>query len=309
MDTQIDLSKTVDNYMRDPASGLNTDSTRRTYESVLGRMVKSVSASTLDDVDPEQLNAFALDQGVAYTTRANRRSVICSFFRWCEAEGLLSGPNPSAKLARTKTTRKTVRKGRWLSAEELGRLLKAPDPHTPRGQRDRVIIALAMFTGMRCLEIYRLTWGDVDLSGRTLQVHGKGDKHDTLGMPDELLRVLEDWQGSQTREVGPLDHVVCQTHARCVPGAGFNEPSVATGTSVKNQTIWRAVRENAEKAGLGPVAPHDLRRSYAGLLRTKDTPLDTIQALLRHSNIGTTQTYLAGDPTARVEAGRAFSLT
>lgn len=300
------LLEMVDRFMDDPSNGINTQSSKRSYTSTLRRIAKELGNPPLEEIEPSQLVDWVFTDGLAPNTIANRRSIVVALFRWLAAEEILDR-NVAAKLERAKTSRKAVSKGHWLTPAQLKSIVAACDD-TPKGHRDKVVILTAMFTGLRRIELARLRWGHVDLDAGVLQVHGKGDKYELVGIPDQLVEALTEWQNLQPRAVTADDPVLCRVHAGCVPAFGIEEPVIVTGQPVTNKTIWRAVRQRAEAAGLPGVAPHDLRRSYASILKKQGHPVEDIQQMLRHSNIGTTQTYLEKDPSATVDRGRGFRL-
>ena len=300
------LLETVDRFMSDPSNGIKTQSSKRSYESTLRRVARELDNPPLKDVEPGQLVDWVFTDGLAPNTIANRRSIVVALFRWAAAEELLAR-NPAAKLERAKATRKAVAKGNWLTAEQLGAIVATCDD-SPKGHRDRVIILTAMFTGLRRIELARLRWKHVDLETDVLQVHGKGDKYELVGIPEQLHEALTNWRNIQPRTPAPDDPVLCRVHAGCVPAYGTDEPILLTGQPITNKTIWRAVRQHSEQAGMPGVAPHDLRRSYASILKKSGMPVEDIQQMLRHTNIGTTQTYLEKDPSATVDRGRGFRL-
>jgi integrase/recombinase XerC len=160
--------------------------------------------------------------------------------------------------------------------------LDDPEPH---GIRDHALIAVGLLTGLRRAELARLRWGDVDLVQRRLSVQGKGSKFGTVGLPEEAATSLQRWR----------EHVIAAYGRRSWANApvfptggvvGLHERSYVFDWSrpLKPEGLWKIVARRSLEAGLGPLTPHDLRRSFAGFLDERGVDLGGIQAALRHSS-------------------------
>jgi site-specific recombinase XerD len=171
-----------------------------------------------------------------------------------------------------------------ISSQELKRLLEAPDRSTETGLRDRAILELLFSTGLRVSELCALSQEDVDLSRDEFSVRGKGDKVRVVFLSDaakdavrEYLKVRKD-----------LDDALFIQY-------GKN----AAGTKEKNgdlrltpRSIQRIIKRYATIAGITrKVTPHKLRHSFATDLLQNGADLRSVQALLGHANIATTQVY------------------
>ncbi len=186
------------------------------------------------------------------------------------------------------------RVGRWLSAEEIRRLMTAARTMaTSDAQRVRndVVMTMLCTMALRREEVSAIHWRDLSLQdGRVvLRVHGKGRKVASIDVPAPVLRSLEAWRQlvapGQPRPPGNLPLVV-----RMYKGG---KPSKRALTP---EGVWLLVHQAAREAGLGDVAPHDLRRSVAGALNASGVSIDTISRLLRHSNVAVTERYLSKLP-------------
>lgn len=186
------------------------------------------------------------------------------------------------------------RAGRWLSPEEIRLLMAAArQMATSDNQRMRndLVMTLLCTMALRREEVSALRWGDLSLQdGRAvLRVHGKGRKVALLDIPPSGVRALDTWRTvvapGQPR---PAEHLplVVRLFKGGKPGK----------TALTADGIWLLVHEAAHTAGLGTVAPHDLRRSVAGALQATGVPIDTISRLLRHSNVAVTERYLSKLP-------------
>lgn len=173
------------------------------------------------------------------------------------------------------------RLGHWLSAEEATRLIQAPDAGTPRGVRDRALLAVLVGCGLRRQEAAGLAWQQVqDRAGRAVIVdlRGKGNKLRSVPMPAWCREALGAWQAV----AGEGEAIFCQVDRYGHVGA----------RAITAQTVRAVVAEYAKAAELGPLAPHDLRRTFAKLAREGGAELEQIQLSLGHASVATTERYL-----------------
>ncbi|MCU1498111.1 MAG: xerC [Acidimicrobiales bacterium] len=249
-------------------------------------------------------------QGTAATrapsTLDRQRSTLRSFWRWAKRNGYIK-TDPSEDLGYLQLGTGEVRPGRWLTRAEAHQLLDSCEPDE-QGQRDRTLILLALLTGLRRTELVSLRWRALDLQQGRLTVRGKGGKLATIGVPDQARSALRSWQGTATRlqrrkAPGP-DQPVFPTGR---PQGGLNNSQTSYAFDWNRPLSPWGVRamiaRRAESAGLGTVATHDLRRSFAGFLDLGGTDLKGIQAALRHSSPEVTaRCYLDRSPRRALEA-------
>ena len=186
------------------------------------------------------------------------------------------------------------RTGRWLSPDEIRLLMAAARrmaTNDTQRIRNDVVMTMLCTMALRREEISALRWNDLSLQdGRAvLRVHGKGRKVALIDVPPTVLRALEAWRQvivpGQPRPPVNLPLVV-----RLFKGGKPGK------TALTPEGVWLLVHQAAHEAGLGAVAPHDLRRSVAGALQAAGVPVDTISRLLRHSNVAVTERYLSKLP-------------
>ncbi|MBI5930189.1 MAG: site-specific integrase [Chloroflexi bacterium] len=186
------------------------------------------------------------------------------------------------------------RQGRWLSVEQVKLLMQgAEDIATTNIQRARnaVIIRLLCVMALRREELTEIRWKDLHTqAGRpVLLIHGKGSKSALVDIPNVVLKSVQRWAPYMSEDgelPSPERYLLC----------GFYKSGRPRPGGLTADAIWRVVKDSARHAGLGNVAPHDLRRSVAGNLEQSGVPIETISRLLRHSNIAITQQYLSKLP-------------
>lgn len=221
--------------------------------------------------------------GLKARSLARKLSSVRGFFRFLLDEGELTD-DPSALLVRPKIGRRLPH---TASEHDLLTLLAAPDVTTLRGLRDRAMLSLTYAAGLRASELVGLSLGDVDFERGTVTPLGKGNKrrqvplgHLTLSHLDEYLqarRAAAAQEDSRTRESA-------DTSACLLPGP--------RGKPLTRQAFWKIVRGYSRLAGLrADLHPHSLRHSFASHLLAGGADLRSVQTLLGHASIATTEIY------------------
>lgn len=177
------------------------------------------------------------------------------------------------------TPKKVQKLPSTLSLTEVERLIETPDTTKNLGIRDRAILEVMYATGMRVSELVGLKLSDLHLSLGLVQTLGKGDKERIIPLGDYAIQWLERY----------LDE------ARPLLGANPSETHVFVnhhGTGLSRQGIWKNLKQLVREAGINKeVTPHTLRHSFATHLLENGADLRTVQELLGHADISTTQIY------------------
>ena len=168
---------------------------------------------------------------------------------------------------------------KFLSIEEVDRLLALPDVSTPRGLRDKALIEVLYATGLRVSELLALRAGDLNLEEGYLTCVGKGDKERMVPLGDNAA----DWVRRYLREARPL-----LVRGSTVAWLFVN----ARGGRLSRVGFWKVLKEYGLQAGLsGELSPHVLRHSFATHLLERGADLRMIQVMLGHADLSTTQIY------------------
>ncbi|MEX1438516.1 site-specific tyrosine recombinase XerD [Enterococcus sp. C53] len=177
------------------------------------------------------------------------------------------------------TPKKVQKLPSTLSLTEVERLIETPDTTKNLGIRDRAILEVMYATGMRVSELVGLKLSDLHLSLGLVQTLGKGDKERIIPLGDYAIQWLERY----------LDE------ARPLLVANSSETHVFVnhhGTGLSRQGIWKNLKQLVREAGINKeVTPHTLRHSFATHLLENGADLRTVQELLGHADISTTQIY------------------
>lgn len=213
-------------------------------------------------------------RGLSPKSSARHLSALRGLMRFLVREDEIER-DPTRLAARAKLGRRLPRP---LTEEQVLRLLAAPNAETPRGLRDRAMLSLMYSSGLRVSELLNLRHDDVDASRGVLAAYGKGGKRRLVPMGEVASGHLGAHLAAQRapRRGGPSAFV-------------FHGPS---GKPWTRQMVWKLVGRYARAAGLpGRVHPHRLRHSFATHLLAGGADLRTVQTLLGHSDIVTTEIY------------------
>ncbi|MFC1686634.1 site-specific tyrosine recombinase/integron integrase [Patescibacteria group bacterium] len=169
----------------------------------------------------------------------------------------------------------------FLDAEEVGRLLETPDTKTEKGLRDRAILELLFSTGLRVGELTKLTRDQVNLERGEFAVRGKGDKLRVVFLSASTIYWLKEYF-KKRKDKSKAVFVTAKESKEIT-----EKPNNLTPRSIQ-----RIVKENSLKAGIvKKVTPHTLRHSFATDLLINGADIRSVQSLLGHANITTTQVY------------------
>ncbi len=181
-----------------------------------------------------------------------------------------------------------------LTIEEVERLLRAPDPRTPQGLRDRAFLELFYSSGLRVSELCGLTLQQIDLERGYLRVYGKGSRERVTPVGSKAAEAV-----AKYLEAGRPKLVKVKT--------GSEVFLSARGTAISRKTVWHLIKEHAKAAGIErPVKPHLLRHAFATHLLAGGADLRVIQELLGHADIATTQIYTAVEGSRLLEEHDRF---
>jgi integrase/recombinase XerD len=234
-------------------------------------------------VAPEALDRHALDafvrqqmsRGLSPRSVARSVAAVRGFFRFVAIERH-ADQNPAQDL---RPPRAWPALPKFLSLEDVDRLMAAPDVSTPIGLRDRAMIELLYATGMRVSELISVRAADLHLADRYLTCIGKGSKERLIPMGDEAAA----WIGRYQRDGRPA-----LLRGRSAPRLFLN----ARGGPISRVGFWKVLKAYGRRAGLPrSLSPHVLRHSFATHLLERGADLRAIQMMLGHADLSTTQIY------------------
>lgn len=216
------------------------------------------------------------ERNYAATTVARKVAAVKSFFKFMVAEGMMSS-NPTEELRSPKIGKSLPRP---ISLTQVRHLLEQPGKRsTPEAKRDEAMLKLLYASGMRVSELVSLNLGDVDTTGGYVRCFGKGHKERVIPIYEQAASVVEEY----VKEARP--HLA----RRDVGRALFLN---VRGERLTRQGFWQILKGYAKLSGLeAKITPHTLRHSFATHMLSGGADLRSVQELLGHANISTTQIY------------------
>lgn len=213
--------------------------------------------------------------GYASSTVARKLASLRSFYAFGQREGWIR-TNPAKPLRSPRRPRKLPR---FLTGEEISRLLAAPRPQAAGGLRDRAILELMYSSGVRVRELVNLDDADLDIRNATVRVRGKG-RRERLGIVGSHARAaLRAWLATRPRPAGP------PLRSQPIFTNKF-------GRRLSVRGVARLLDKHLAAAGLtGRASPHTLRHSFATHLLDAGADIRSVQELLGHKSLVTTQIY------------------
>ncbi|NDC62493.1 MAG: tyrosine recombinase [Planctomycetia bacterium] len=228
--------------------------------------------------------------GYAPSTVARKLASMRSFYAFGQREGWVRA-NPARPIRSPKRSRRLPK---FLTGEEISRLLAAPKPGAPGGLRDRAILELMYSAGLRVQELVNLDDADLDQRGGTIRVRGKG-RRERLGIVGSHARkALGDWLA--VRSAAPAGRTAAATRSRPLFTNRF-------GGRLSVRGVARLLEKHLATAGLARRAsPHTLRHSFATHLLDAGADIRSVQELLGHKSLVTTQIYTHVTTTRLLDA-------
>ncbi len=275
------MERWIDGYMNYIAveKGLS----RNTLDSYSGDLIRYMNflrelGYRIEGSSKVEVMSFLLSlrkRGLSAKTVARSISVLRGFYRWLADEGVLR-TNPLEDMESPKTTRSLPE---VLSLDEVESLLEQPNSSHPVGMRDKAMLEVLYATGLRVSELTNLELNNMHLEAGYLIVLGKGSKQRIVPMGEEALYWLKAYlEGSRKRLLG----------SRRSPQAFVSQQ----GKGITRQGFWKIIKKYALTAGIRKnISPHTLRHSFASHLLEGGADLRSVQSLLGHEDISTTQIY------------------
>jgi integrase/recombinase XerD len=227
----------------------------------------------LSRADMAGWHRWLLETGLAPRSLARAISSARGFFQFLLRDGLIR-EDPMSGLEAPAALRALPK---VLSLDEIERLCERIDASTPEGLRDRALFELLYATGLRVSEVVALKPGDIDFERGLLTCQGKGSKQRRVPIGRTALSWLDEYRRKRKSLLS------AGTSACLFVNRG--------GGPMTRQQVWQRLKRYADAAGLPHVSPHTLRHSFATHLMQRGADSRSVQALLGHSDLATTQLY------------------
>jgi integrase/recombinase XerC len=252
-----------------------------TQGETTGTVVLSKTAirQKLREVSPEQVRSFLAflgTQDYSKSTIARKLATLRSFYKFCLRRGYVE----AHPLASIRTPKQEKRLPKYLELAQITKLLSTPDDNTLLGARDRAMLEVLFSTGVRVSELVDLNFADVEFEGQTVRVRGKGKKQRTAPIGPTAIAAIRKYL-----ELRRADS----------RSATFDQNALFVnkhGQRLSTRSVRRKLDKYLADAGLDPsISPHTLRHSFATHMLNNGADLRSVQELLGHQSLSTTQVY------------------
>ena len=261
----------LDYYWLSSGASQNTLSA---YQSDLKLFSKWLN-DDLSHINSNHINDYFKHRQLSAATQSRILTCLRIFYQYLITQQLIK-TNPTAKLHHPKQTQKLPI---FLNIEEVDRLLNTPDKNTIFGLRDRAMLELLYSCGLRVSELITLDYHNINLNEEYICIHGKGNKERLLPMGEVAIDYLNTYEKKARPfllKSGQTDHYFLSNR----------------GSGMSRQNFFYIIKAYAVKAGIDkPLSPHTLRHAFATHLVQQGADLRSVQLMLGHSDISTTQIY------------------
>jgi len=265
--------RTIESYQKDLFNGLDF------FSSVLKKEDNAVSPEDIDHVIFRHYLAHLRQQGLARTTVARRLAAWRSFYRYLLREKVIQ----ENKLSRVMSPKLEKRLPRFLYEGEAKSLVESPDLKHPLGIRDRALLEVLYAGGLRINELVTLDLWDLDLGAGYVRVMGKRAKERLVPLGSQAVKALRQY--------------LSEARLRILANAAENKINNAVflnrwGERLSARGTRKILNKYAEKIKLDrKISPHTLRHSFATHLLNAGADLRSVQELLGHTRLSSTQVY------------------
>ena len=267
--------------------------TLRNYSSDLAQFLTFLETEpgrnfvSLDSITHNVINVFlsSLYDNSTKVTIGRKLSAIKGFFRYLAREGLVEA-DPSVEILSPK---KNAHIPNYLPIDDMFRLLEAPPSNTPAGSRDRAILEVLYSCGLRVSELTGLDWSDIDITLGIVRVKGKGRKARIVPIGQKAMDALDRYKQAIPSLVGTK----LKNRGSANP-VNDGHPIFLNrrGGRLTARSVARLVSSHARNCGIVlKTSPHALRHTFATHLLDAGADLRSIQELLGHASLSTTQKY------------------
>jgi len=274
MNTEL-IDQFIDYYWLSTGASKNT---LAAYRSDLKIFNKWLAGKSLISVNSKHIQEYFSDRqknNISSSSQARILTCLHSFYQYLLANQLIK-KDPTEQLSQPKLEKKLPI---FLNIQEVEKLLEAPSSSSLFGQRDRAMLELLYSCGLRVSELINLSYHNINLKEEFIRIHGKGNKERVLPMGEMAIDYLMKYE----------------TNARPILlKNGQNDSYFLSnrGRAMTRQNFFYIIKAYANQVGIDkPLSPHSLRHAFATHLVQKGADLRSVQLMLGHSDISSTQLY------------------
>ena len=274
MNTEL-IDQFIDYYWLSTGASKNT---LAAYRSDLKIFNKWLAGKSLISVNSKHIQDYFSDRqknNISSSSQARILTCLHSFYQYLSANQLIK-KDPTEQLSQPKLEKKLPV---FLNIQEVEKLLEAPSSSSLFGQRDRAMLELLYSCGLRVSELINLSYHNINLKEEFIRIHGKGNKERVLPMGEVAIDYLMKYE----------------TNARPMLLKNGQSDSYFLsnrGSAMSRQNFFYIIKAYANQVGIDkPLSPHSLRHAFATHLVQKGADLRSVQLMLGHSDISSTQLY------------------
>jgi len=274
MNTEL-IDQFIDYYWLSTGASKNT---LAAYRSDLKIFNKWLAGKSFISVNSKHIQDYFSDRqknNIGSSTQARILTCLHSFYQYLLANQLIK-KDPTEQLSQPKLEKKLPV---FLNIQEVEKLLEAPSSSSLFGQRDRAMLELLYSCGLRVSELINLSYHNINLKEEFIRIHGKGNKERVLPMGEVAIDYLMKYE----------------TNARPMLLKNGQSDSYFLsnrGSAMSRQNFFYIIKAYANQVGIDkPLSPHSLRHAFATHLVQKGADLRSVQLMLGHSDISSTQLY------------------
>jgi len=274
MNTEL-IDQFIDYYWLSTGASKNT---LAAYRSDLKIFNKWLAGKSFISVNSKHIQDYFSDRqknNIGSSTQARILTCLHSFYQYLLANQLIK-KDPTEQLSHPKLEKKLPV---FLNIQEVEKLLEAPSSSSLFGQRDRAMLELLYSCGLRVSELINLSYHNINLKEEFIRIHGKGNKERVLPMGEVAIDYLMKYE----------------TNARPMLLKNGQSDSYFLsnrGSAMSRQNFFYIIKAYANQVGIDkPLSPHSLRHAFATHLVQKGADLRSVQLMLGHSDISSTQLY------------------
>ena len=276
LNSEILIDNFIDELWLEKGLSRNTLTAYRNDIQTFSNWYKGNSLLEVERVDLLDYLADRLKQGFSSRSTARSLSSLRAFYSHLTVRHNLK-EDPTSRVESPKLGRSLPK---TLSEEEVERLIQAPDVDDDIGLRDRAMLELIYACGLRVSELISLDILNINLRQGVIRVIGKGEKERLVPMGEEALHWIERYINKSRPNFIKADNKITEVFLS------------KRGKAMTRQTFWYRLKEYAQLASINKeLSPHTLRHAFATHLINHGADLRTVQLLLGHSSLSTTQIY------------------
>ena len=276
LNSEILIDNFIDELWLEKGLSKNTLTAYRNDIQTFSNWYKGNSLLEVERVDLLDYLAHRLKQGFSSRSTARSLSSLRAFYSHLTVRHNLK-EDPTSRVESPKLGRSLPK---TLSEEEVERLIQAPDVDDDIGLRDRAMLELIYACGLRVSELISLDILNINLRQGVIRVIGKGEKERLVPMGEEALHWIERYINKSRPNFIKADNKITEVFLS------------KRGKAMTRQTFWYRLKEYAQLASINKeLSPHTLRHAFATHLINHGADLRTVQLLLGHSSLSTTQIY------------------